>query len=77
MKKEPTMIIQTNVLMTAWEAHCNGISTGGKWEKEKLENQINALELMAVRLAILTFTKTKRNNPIHLKIYSKTALFYL
>ena len=38
-------------------ATCNGISTGGMWSAQKMKYHINILELLAVKLAILTFTK--------------------
>ena len=38
-------------------ATCNFISTGGMWSAQEMKYHINILELLAVKLAIQTFTK--------------------
>ena len=71
MQKKLSMIIQTDASMTSLRAHCNEIPTGGKWSKKEVEdhmNIFNRLKFMAVRLAILTFMKTKSKISIHLQI---------
>ena len=49
------MTIQTVASTKGWEAHCKGISAGGKWSKKEQEYHINVLELMAIKFAILIF----------------------
>lgn len=58
-------------------AVCRGIRTGGQWSKQEQELHINVLELLAVKLALLTFTKMKDIRSIHFQIDNKTALCYL
>ena len=54
-----------------------GKRTGGMWNAEEQGIHINILELMAVRLALLTFNKEKQLSSIHFQIDNKTALKYL
>ena len=59
--------------------HCQGISTGGggvAWSSQKQIIHINVLDLMAVKLAILTFTKNKRVNSIHPQVDNMTAISF-
>ena len=58
-------------------AFCQGVSTGGPWSLEEQKEHINLLELKAVKLALLTLTKRKQVNTIHLQIDNMTALSYL
>ena len=60
-QEKSQMIIQTDASTKRWGAHCNGISIGRKWLKKEQGHQINVLELMAVKFAILTFTKSPSN----------------
>ena len=47
------------------------------WAKEEQELQINALELFAVKLALVTFIKGVTIKSIHFQIDNKTASPYL
>ena len=73
----PQLIIQTDASKTGWRAVCQGINTGGTWSYQERTKHINILELIAVKLAILTFTKGKSVTAIHLQIDNMTALSYL
>ena len=48
--------------------------TEGKWSVEKRKLHINILELLAVKNAILAFTKEKTINAIHIQTDNTTAL---
>ena len=48
----------------------------GRWSSVEKACHINILELEAVRLAILSFTKFKTRKSIHLRIDNMTALSY-
>ena len=50
------------------------IQTGGTWSYQERTKHINTLELIAVKLAILTFTKGKSVTAIHLQIDNMTAV---
>ena len=58
-------------------ATCNGISTGGMWSAEEMKYHINILELLAVKLAIQTFTKYRDVKAIHLQVDNIVTLTYL
>ena len=58
-------------------AVCQGVRTGGKWSKEEQLLHINILELLAVKLALLTFTKASQIRSIHFQIDNETAISYL
>ena len=56
---------------------CQGSTRGGTWSYQERTKHINILELIAVKLAILTFIKGKSVTAIHLQIDNMTALSYL
>ena len=55
----------------------SGNHHGGTWSYQERTKHINILELIAVKLAILSFTKGKSVTEIHLQIDNMTALYYL
>ena len=73
----PQIIIQTHASLTGWGAVCNGIQTSGQWSEEDRTLNINVLELLAIKLALFSFTKGKRVKATHFQIDNKTALSYL
>ena len=74
---QPDLVIQTDASKVGWGASCQERSTGGPWKNQEKVKHINVLELLAVKLAILTFTKTLKVTLIHLQIDNITALSYL
>ena len=54
-----------------------GMETGGKWSVEERKLHINIVELLAVKNAILAFTKEKTINAIQIQTDNTTALSYL
>ena len=58
-------------------AFCQGTTTGGTWSYQERTKHINVLELIAVKLAILTFTRGKSVTTIPLQIDNMTVLSYL
>ena len=77
IQAKPHIVIQTDVSLEGWEANCMSIETGGKWPVEERKLHINILELIAVKNAILAFTKEKAINAIHIQTDNATALSYL
>ena len=71
------LIIQTDASKTGCGAVCQGITTWGTWSYQEKTKHINILELIAVKLVILNFTKGKLVTTIHLQIDKMTALPYL
>ena len=58
-------------------AHCQGIAIGGKWSKQESYKYINILEMIAVKLALLTFMKTRKVTSVHFQIDNIVALTYV
>ena len=73
----PQVIIQTDASLTGWGAVCNGVQTSGQWSEEERSLHINVLELLAIKLALFSFTRGKRVKAIHFQIDNKAALSYL
>ena len=73
----PDLTIFSDASKKDWGATCQEITTGGRWSSVEKSWHINVLELEAVRLAILSFTKFKKLNLIHLRTDNITALSYL
>ena len=70
----PQFIIQTYASKKGWGAVCQGTTTGGTWSYQERTKHINLLELIAVKFAILTFTRGKSVTTVHLQIGNMTAL---
>ena len=58
-------------------ATCNGISTERMWSAPEMKSRINVLELLDIKLAIQTFSKTLKYKVIHLQVDNMVALTYL
>ena len=58
-------------------AVCQGTTTGETWSYQEKTKHINILELIAVKLAILAFTKRQigNNNPLTNRQYDSSVLF--
>ena len=67
------MTIQTDASTNVLAAHYKGISTGSKWLKKEQGHHIDVLELMALKFAILTFTKNLSHLTIHIQMDNKVA----
>ena len=55
----PDMVIETDASLMGWGAQCQEHRTGGQWSAEEKVMHINALELLAVSLALKAFVKDK------------------
>ena len=79
------ILIQTDASTKGWGggrggggwATCNGISTGEMWSAQEMKNYINALEILAIKLAIQTFSKALKHKAIHHQVDNMVALTYL
>ena len=71
------MFMTTDTSKKGWEASCQDQRTGGPWSQKEKELDIQILELKAVKLAILTFTKVKKPKSIHIQMDNTFALSYL
>ena len=70
-------MIQTDPSKTGWGASSQGLTTPGVWSKRERSLHINVLELQALKLALLSFTKNKEIRAMHFQIDNTTALRYL
>ena len=52
----------------------NEISTGGMLSAQEMKNHINVLELLVIKLAIQTFSKTLKHKAINLQVDNMVAL---
>ena len=71
----PQMMIQTDASKIGWGAACQGEKTRGVWSEQEQKLHINILELLAVKLALLSFTKNETVNSF--QIDNTTAIRYL
>ena len=69
--------IQTDASTKAWGDNVQWNLNGGMWSAQEMKNHINVLELLAIKLAIQTFSKTLKHKAIHLQVDNMVALTYL
>ena len=50
------VIIKTDASLTGWGAVCHGVQTSGQLSEEERSLHINVLELLAIKLALFSFT---------------------
>ena len=74
---EPTSNYSNGCFPDRWGAVCNGVQTSRQWSEEERTLHINVLELLAIRLALFSFTKGKRVKGLHFQIDNKAVLPYL
>ena len=65
-----TKVIYTDASIQGWGACCEGMSTGGSWINIQKSWDINALELKAILLSIMSFVK---EHGIHVKVFSDST----
>ena len=69
--------MQTDASKTGLGATCKGVRIGGAWSKEEQKLHNNILELLAVKLALVAFTKNQNLKSVHFQIDNTTVLSYL
>ena len=73
----PDLIIESDASRSGWGAATTGQSVKGHWTAEELQDQINALELRAVWLALRAFARQRSNVHIHVRVDNKTAMAHI
>ena len=58
-------------------AYCQKVSTGRQWFLQESNLHINVLELLLIKLALLTFSKMVNLKSIHFQVDNMSALSYL
>ena len=71
------VLIQTDASTNSSGTTCNRFSTGRMWSAQEMKNHINFSELLAIKLAIRTFSKTSKQKAIYLQVNNMVALTYL
>ena len=71
------LTIETDASLKGWGAHCQGISTGGRWSRQESPYHINCLELLAGSLAVQCFTKNLAKAKVLLLMDNVTAVTYI
>ena len=73
----PDLIIETDASQSGWGATVNGQTVSGHWTMLEREDQINALELRAVWLALKTFARDRTNCHVHVRADNITAVSHI
>ncbi|XP_044128751.1 uncharacterized protein LOC122922247 [Bufo gargarizans] len=74
---QPEFTVESDASLQGWGAHCEGISTGGRWSESETRFHINALELLAGSFAIRSFTKGIAHACIRLRMDNVSAVRYV
>jgi len=70
----PDLLITTDASMEGWGAHCEGVTTQGRWTQQEKLKHINFLELTAACFAVQAFTKHKQKLRVHLRADNTTTV---
>ena len=70
-------VIQSDASKKGWVAYCQKVSTGGQWTLQESNLHVNVLELLAIKLALLTFSKKFNLKSVHFQVDDMIALSYL
>lgn len=73
----PDVTIESDASLLGWGAHCNGISTGGRWSEAEASLHINALELLAGSFAVRSFANGTAHACIRLRMDNVSAVRYI
>ena len=73
----PDMVIETDASLAGWGAQCQEHRTGGQWSVEDKGMHINALELLAVSLALKAFVKDKSHVNMLIRTDSMSTKAYM
>ena len=71
---EPTVVMSTDSSSTGWGCALNDTSTGGHWTAEEAQNHINYLELLAIYLALKSFSSIINGQHVKVMVDNMTAL---
>ena len=71
---EPTVVMSTDASSTGWGCALHDASTGGHWTTEEAKNHINYLELLAIYLALNSFSSIINGQHVKLMVDDMTAV---
>ena len=70
-------VIQSDTSKKGWRAYCQKVSTGGQWSLQESNLHINVLEVLAIKLTLLTFSKMFSLQSVHFQVDNMSAFSYL
>ena len=70
-------VIQSDAFKKGCGAYCQKVLIGGQWSLQESSLHINVLELLAIKLALLMFSKMFNLKSIHFQVNNMSALSYL
>ena len=73
----PEITIKTDASLTGWGATLDGLETGGHWTYEERTNHINYLELLAILLALRSFSDRIQNKNVKIMSDNTSAVAYI
>ncbi|XP_044156772.1 uncharacterized protein LOC122943252 [Bufo gargarizans] len=74
---QPEFTIESDASLLGWGAHCEGVSTGGRWSEAESHLHINALELLTGSFAIRSFSNGMAHACIRLRMDNVSAVRYV
>ena len=77
MSPTSKIVIQSYASKKGWGKYCQKVSTGGQWSLLESKVDISVLELLAVKLALLTFSEIFNLRSIHFQVNNMSALLHL
>lgn len=80
LTQNPYLVKETDASMQGWGYHCPALMQGRggvKCNAQERHHHINALELKAAEIALLSLVKNKSKIHVHLKIDNTTAVSYV
>jgi len=76
-QNDTKVTIQADASKKGWGAYCQNETIGGQWTQQESSLHINVLEMTAIKLALLTFSKTLELKGVHFQTDNMSALSYL
>ena len=69
ISQEPDIVLETDASLEGWGFHCPqlNVRSGGAWNAHERKEHINALEMMAVDIAVKSVTKDRHKIHVHVK----------
>ena len=79
ISQEPDIVLETDASLEGWGFHCPqlNVRTGGAWNVHERKEHINALEMMAVDIAVKSVTKDRHKIHVHVKTDNVTTVRYV
>ena len=77
LNEKAVVHMETDASLKGWGAVCENEKTGGRWKKTEMEMHINALELLAIEFALLSFSNIVKNKHVKILCDNTCAVTYI